>query len=182
MAVLNAPVELLSVAKLDWFCGLTLLCEAAVTRTQSISKLTPHCVAKSDQRHAQHPLKILGIDFSCGWYQSTSEQIMVLYSWYQTDMSLYSSRYLFVLSKISGQKWQPHILHKTMLFFASQLTPLVHLATKCTYTEVDMRRNVNSIPIVYPSTSVSGVDSVLNNVRGHYKKCIFIGNKDFWIR
>ena len=31
---------------------------------QSDSWLTPHCVAESDRRHAQHPLKMLGIDFS----------------------------------------------------------------------------------------------------------------------
>ena len=35
-----------------------------------------HCVAESDLRHAQHPLKMLGIDFSCGWYQTTSELII----------------------------------------------------------------------------------------------------------
>ena len=38
------------------------------------------CVAESDQRHAQHPLKMLGIDFSCGSYQ--------INSLYQTDMSI----------------------------------------------------------------------------------------------
>ena len=85
--------------------------------------LTPPCVAESDQRHAQHPLKMLGIDFSCGSYQTNSERIMLLNSWYQIDMSLYSNRYLFVRSKIGGQKWQPHILCKTMSFFASRLTP-----------------------------------------------------------
>ena len=85
--------------------------------------LTPHCVAESDQRHAQHPLKMLGIDFSCGSCQTNSERIMLLNSWYQIDMSIYSNRYLFVRSKIGGQKWQPHILCKTMSFFASRLTP-----------------------------------------------------------
>ena len=72
-------------------------------------RLTPSCVAESDQCHAQHPLKMLGIDFSCGSCQPTSERIMVLNSWYQTDMSLYSCRYLFVGSKIDSQKWQWHI-------------------------------------------------------------------------
>ena len=86
-------------------------------------RLTPPCVAESDQRHAQHPLKMLGIDFSCGSYQINSERIMLLNSLYQTDMSLYSNRYLFVRSKIGGQKWQPHILCKTMSFFTSRLTP-----------------------------------------------------------
>ena len=78
--------------------------------------LTPHCVAESDQRHAQHPLKMLGINFSCDSYQTNSERIMLLNSLYQTDMSLYiySNSYLFVRSKIGGQKWQPHILCKTM--------------------------------------------------------------------
>ena len=66
--------------------------------------LTPPCVAESVQRHAQHPLKMLGIDFSCGLYQTNSERIMFLNSLYQTDMSLYSNRYLFVRSKIGGQK------------------------------------------------------------------------------
>ena len=48
---------------------------------------------------------------------------MLLNSWYQIDISLYSNRYLFVRSKIGGQKWQPHILCQTMSFFASRLTP-----------------------------------------------------------
>ena len=43
-------------------------------------RITPHCVAESDQRHAQHPLKMLGIDFSCGSYQTNSERIMLLNS------------------------------------------------------------------------------------------------------
>ena len=106
--------------------------------------VTPHCVAESDQRHAQHPLKMLGIDFSCGSYLTNSELIMLLNNLYQTDMSLYSNRYLFVRSKIGGQKWQPHILCKTMSFFASRLTPLVRLATTRTCTEDDTRRNANS--------------------------------------
>ena len=72
----------------------------------------------ANQHHAQHPLK-------------TTEWMVVLNSWYQIDMSLYSNRYLFVGSKISGQKWQPWILHKTMLFFASWVMPLVHLVTTC---------------------------------------------------
>ena len=76
----------------------------------SCTNLTPPRVAESDQRHAQHPLKMLGIDFSCGLYQTNSERIMLLNSWYQIDISLYSNRYLFVRSKIGGQKWQPHIL------------------------------------------------------------------------
>ena len=42
--------------------------------------LTPPCVAESDRRHAQHPLKMLGIDFSCGSYQTNSERIMLLNS------------------------------------------------------------------------------------------------------
>ena len=112
--------------------------------------LNPHCVAESDQRHAQHPLcrctpvtscersnqnlpsrwvlawsvKMLGIDCSYGSYQTNSERSMLQSSWYQADMSLYSSRYLFVRSKIDRQKWQPHILCKTMSFFVSRLTPL----------------------------------------------------------
>ena len=66
--------------------------------------LTPPCVAESDQRHAQHPLKMLGIDFSCDSYQTNRERITLLNSLYQTDMSLYSNSYLFVRSKIGGQK------------------------------------------------------------------------------
>ena len=62
------------------------------------SPVTPPCVAESDQRHAQHALKMLGIDFSSGSYQTNSERIMLLNSWYQIDMSLYSNRYLFVRS------------------------------------------------------------------------------------
>ena len=109
------------------------------------------CCIESDQRHAQHLLKMLVTDFSCGSYQTTSERSMVLYSLYQTDMSPSSNRYLFVGSKIGEQKWQPHILCKTMLFFTSRLTPLVRLATTCSCTEGDTRRNANSIHIVIPA-------------------------------
>ena len=38
---------------------------------------------------------MLGIDFLCGSYQTNSERIMLLNSLYQTEMSLYSNRYLF---------------------------------------------------------------------------------------
>ena len=137
--------------------------------------LTPPCVAESDQRHAQHPLKMLGIDFSCGSYQTNSERIMLLKSWYQIDMSLYSNRYLFVRSKIGGQKWQPHILCKTMSFFASRLMPWFAWQPRAPAqktTRADMQ-------ILY---SLYLRHSVLNNVRGRYEKCIVPGNKDFWIR
>ena len=50
------------------------------TELDTIPSLTPPCVAESDQRHAQHPLKMLGIDFSCGSYQTNSERIMLLNS------------------------------------------------------------------------------------------------------
>ena len=114
-----------------------------------LGQATPHCIAESDQRHAQHPLKTLSIDFSRGSYQTTSEWIMDLNSWYQTHISLYANRYLFIGSKIGGQKWQPHILRKTMLIFTSWLMPLVHLATMHNCTEGDMHRNAN-VPIVIP--------------------------------
>ena len=42
--------------------------------------LTLPCVTESDQRHAQHPLKMLGIDFSCGSHKTNSERIMLLNS------------------------------------------------------------------------------------------------------
>ena len=80
------------------------------------------------------------IDLSCRSYQTNSEWIMLLNSWYQTDMPLYSNRYVVVGSKMGGQKWQPHILCKTILFFASRLTPLVRLATTRNCTEGDTRR------------------------------------------
>ena len=140
--------------------------------------LTLPCVAESDQRHAQHPLKMLGIDFSCGSYQTNSERIMLLNSWYQIDMSLYSNRYLFVRSKIGGQKWQPHILYKTMSFFASRLTPWFAWQPRAPAqktTRADMQ-------ILYSLLSQHRRHSVLNNVRGRYEKCIVPGNKDFWIR
>ena len=140
--------------------------------------LTPPCVAESDQRHAQHPLKMLGIDFSCGSYQTNSERIMLLNSWYQIDMSLHSNRYLFVRSKIGGQKWQPHILCKTMMsFFASRLTPWFAWQPRAPAqktTRADMQ-------ILYSLLSQYLRHSVLNNVRGLYEKCIVPGNKDFWI-
>ena len=138
--------------------------------------LTPPCVAESDQRHAQHPLKMLGIDFSCGWYQTNSERIMLLNSWYEIDMSLYSNRYLFVRSKIGGQKWQPHILCKTMSFFASRLTPWFAWQPRAPAqktTRADMQILYSLLPQYL---------RVLNNVRGRYEKCIVPGNKDFWIR
>ena len=140
--------------------------------------LTPPCVAESDQRHAQHPLKMLGIDFSCGSYQTNSERIMLLNSWYQIDMSLYSNRYLFVRSKIGGQKWQPYILCKTMSFFASRLRPWFAWQPRAPAqktTHADMQ-------ILYSLLSQYLRHSVLNNVRGRYEKCIVPGNKDFWIR
>ena len=117
--------------------------------------VTPPCVAESHQRHAQHPLKMLGIDFSCGSYQRNSERIMLLNSLYQTDMSLYSNRYLFVRSKIGGQKWQPHILCKTMSFFASRLTPWFAWqprapAQKTTCAEMQI------VTYCYPSTVATG--------------------------
>ena len=138
--------------------------------------LTPPCVAESDQRHAQHPLKMLGIDFSCGSYQTNSERIMLLNSWYQIDMSLYSNRYLFVRSKIGGQKWQPHILCKTMSFFASRLTPWFAWQPRAPAqktTRADMQILYSLLPQYL---------RVLNNVRDRYEKCIVPGNKDFWIR
>ena len=143
---------------------------------QTEAILTPPCVAESDQRHAQHPLKMLGIDFSCGSYQTNSERIMLLNSWYQIDMSLYSNRYLFVRSKIGGQKWQPHILCKTMSFFASRLTPWFAWQPRAPAqktTRADMQ-------ILY--SLLSQYLCVLNNVRGRYEKCIVPGNKDFWIQ
>ena len=154
--------------------------ESGCTENQQTSAIaiTPPCVAESDQRHAQHPLKMLGIDFSCGSYQTNSERIMLLNSWYQIDMSLYSNRYLFVRSKIGGQKWQPHILCKTMSFFASRLTPWFAWqprAPKQKTTRADMQ-------IIYSLLSQYHRHSVLNNVRGRYEKCIVPGNKDFWIR
>ena len=115
--------------------------------------ITPPCVAESDQRHAQHPLKMLGIDFSCGSYQTNSERIMLLNSWYQIDMSLYSNRYLFVRSKIGGRKWQPHILCKTMSFLRFPTDAMVRLATTRTCTEDDTRRYANIILIVIPVSS-----------------------------
>ena len=142
----------------------------------SICLLTLPCVAESDQRHAQHPLKMLGIDFSCGSYQTNSERIMFLNSWYQIDMSLYSNRYLFVRSKIGGQKWQPHILCKTMSFFASRLTPWFAWQPRAPAqktTRADMQILYSLLPQYL---------RVLNNVRGRYEKCIVPGNKDFWIR
>ena len=138
--------------------------------------VTPPCVAESDQRHAQHPLKMLGIDFSCGSYQTNSERIMLLNSWYQIDMSLYSNRYLFVRSKIGGQKWQPHILCKTMSLFASRLTPWFAWQPRAPAqktTRADMQILYSLLPQYL---------RVLNNVRGRYEKCIVPGNKDFWIR
>ena len=143
--------------------------------TWVLSALTPPCVAESDQRHAQHPLKMLGIDFSCGSYQTNNERIMLLNSWYQIDMSLYSNRYLFVRSKIGRQKWQPHILCKTMSFFASRLTPWFAWQPRAPAqktTRADMQ-------ILY--SLLSQYLCVLNNVRGRYEKCIVPGNKDFWI-
>ena len=137
--------------------------------SETYMRLTPHCVAESDQRHAQHPLKMLGIDLSCGSYQTNSEQITLLNRLYQTDMTLYSNRYLFARSKICGQKWQPHILCKTMSFFASRLTPLVWLATTRACTEDDTRRNANSNPLLSQYLR----NGVLNNVRGRYKNALF---------
>ena len=139
--------------------------------------LTPPCVAESDQRHAQHPLKMLGIDFSCGSCQTNSERIMLLNSWYQIDMSLYSSHYLFVRSKIGGQKWQPHILCKTMSFFASRLTPWFTWQPRAPA----QKTTCADMQISYPLLSQYLCHSVLNNVRGRYEKCIVPGNKDVWI-
>ena len=104
--------------------------------------LSPHCITESDQRHAQHPL-IMGIDFSCGLYQTTTERIMVLNSWYQIDMSLYSNSYLFVGSKISGRR-QPHTMCKTMLFFYFLADAIGSPAQKVTHAEMQ---------IVYPLIS-----------------------------
>ena len=142
----------------------------------SLRRLTPPCVAESDQRHAQHPLKMLGIDFSCGSYQTNSERIMLLNSWYQIDMSLYSNHYLFVRSKIDGQKWQPHILCKTMSFFASRLTPWFAWQPRAP-AQKTTRANMQILYSLLPQYL-----RVLNNVRGRYEKCIVPGNKDFWIR
>ena len=77
---------------------------------------------------------------------------------------LYSNRYLFVGSKISGQKWQPHILCKTTLFFASRLMPLVRLTTMRTCTEGDTCKNANNNPLFSQDLS----HSILNNVCGRY--------------
>ena len=158
------------------FVPRNIPCIAAVSVLTAGLKLTPPCVAESDQRHAQHPLKMLGIDYSCGSYQTNSEQIMLLNSWYQIDKSLYSNRYLFVRSKIGGQKWQPHILCKTMSFFASRLTPWFAWQPRAPAqktTRADMQILYSLLPQYL---------RVLNNVRGRYEKCIVPGNKDFWIR
>ena len=109
---------------------------------------------------------MLGIDFSCGSYQTNSERIMLLNSWYQIDMSLYSNRYLFVRSKIGGQKWQPHILCKTMSFFASRLTPW--FAWQPRAPAQNRRRHPQICKYYthcYPSI-FSTAHSVLNNVCG----------------
>ena len=45
------------------------------------------------------------------------------------------------------------------------------------HREGNTHRNAISIP----STSVSGISSILNNVHGRYEKCIVLGNKYFWI-
>ena len=66
-----------------WFQTHKPSFDSIVTRSgvQYLSKYSPpHCVAESDQRHAQHPMKMLGIDFPCGSYQTNSERIMVLNS------------------------------------------------------------------------------------------------------
>ena len=73
-------------------------------------------------------------------------------------MSLYSNRYLFVRLKISGQKWQPHILCETMSFFTSRLAPLVRLATTHTCTEDATRRNANSNPLLSQYLRHSALD------------------------
>ena len=115
---------------------------------------------------------------SCGSNQTNSERIILLNSWYQIDIFLYSNRYLFVRSKIGGQKWQPHILCKTMSFFTSRLTPWFAWqwrapAQKTTRAEMQ---------ILYPLLSQYLRHSILNNGRSRYEKCIVQGNKNFWIR
>ena len=63
---------------------------------------------ESDQCHAQHPLKMLGNDFSYGWYRPTSEWIMIINSWYQTDMCLHYNRYFLSDRKSVGRN-ESHI-------------------------------------------------------------------------
>ena len=128
-------------------------------------------------RSAQHPLKMLGIEFSCGSYQTTSEQIMVLNSWYQT---LFSNLYLFVdwksmdiiyshviflhtlgsVGKVADswskgwwlESWPYRLSGPGMgnKGHSTRLMPLVCLATMRTCTECDAHKNANIIPIVIP--------------------------------
>ena len=71
---------------------------------------------------------------------------MLLKSWYQIDMSLYSD----VRSKIGGQKWQPHILCKTIhVIFRFPADAMVSLAITRTCTEDDTRSYANIIPGTY---------------------------------
>ena len=116
--------------------------------------LTPDCVAESDQRHAQHPLKMLGIDFSCGLYQKNSERIMLLNSWYQIDMSLYSNRYFFCQIENRWAKMTAIYFVQDHVIFRFPADAMVRLATTRTCTEDDTRRNANIIPIVIPVSSL----------------------------
>ena len=132
--------------------------------------------AESDQRHAQHPLKMLGIDFSCGSYQTNSERVMVLNSW--------SNWHVFIFYPLPFCRIENRWAEMTATYFAqgyvisSPLTSLVRLATMHNCTKVDRRRNANSNPLFSQYLS----HSVLNNVRGRYEECIVLGNKDVWIR
>ena len=69
-------------------------------------------------------------------------------------------------------------LGKTMLFFASGLTPLVRLATTRSCAEGDTRRKANNSPLISQYRS----HSVFSNVRDRYEKHITLGNTDVWIR
>ena len=61
---------------------------------------------------------MLGIVFFlCGTYQTTSEHITVLNSWYQTDMSLYFNRYLLFDRKSVGRN-DSHIFCATPCYFS----------------------------------------------------------------
>ena len=72
--------------------------DVIMSRLWSWRPLTPPCVAESDQRHAQHPLKMLGIDFSCGSYQTNSERIMLLNSCYNmVGSALFLQRALYTV-------------------------------------------------------------------------------------
>ena len=57
----------------------------------------------------------------------------------------------------------PHILCKTMSFFASRMTPLVRLATTRTSTEDDMRRNANSIHSTFATASLTTCAVAMRN-------------------